>query len=254
MLEPEIIYEDKNFLAVNKPAGLLVHQAKLKVKNEKWKVESEKLKIPEPTLVEWLLKNRPQVKDVGDEPEFRPGIVHRLDKATSGVMIIPKTQEYFEYLKSLFQKRQIRKIYLAVVFGKLEPRTGMIKKPIGINSGTLKRSVYSKKMLKDAVTRYRVQKYFEGPFPGKGSMGAPGFSLLEVEPKTGRTHQIRVHLASLGHPIAGDALYGSKKAGNFGQRLMLHALSLEFTDKSGLRIKMEAAAPEKFANFAQEGK
>src|SRR6266436_109346 len=132
-MEPKIIHEDKNFLVVNKPAGLLVHGVKVKNPGPR---------TAEQTLVDWLLKNYPEVKTVGDDPAMRPGIVHRLDKETSGVMLVARNQKTFEYLKSLFQAGQIRKTYLALVLGKT-PRDGIIEKPIGIRNGTLKRSVNS---------------------------------------------------------------------------------------------------------------
>ncbi len=220
MLSPEIIYEDENFLAVNKPVGVLIH-----------KVKSSKFKDSEETLVDWLLKNYPEVKNVGDEPEIRPGIVHRLDKDTSGVVLIAKNQKYFDYLKSLFEKNEIKKTYLTLVWGKVEPRSGIIDKPIGITK-TVKRTIGKGKMLKEAITEYKVIKFF------------PFFSLVKVFPKTGRTHQIRVHLSSIGHPIVGDLLY-SRKQNPFGlKRQFLHAESLEFNLMEGGHIKIEAELPE----------
>lgn len=225
-MEPKIIYEDKNFIAVNKPAGLLVHAVKLKTGPSK-----------EPTLTDWVLKKYPEMRQVGDEPEWRPGVVHRLDKATSGVILMPRTQEYFLYLKSLFQSGQMKKTYLSLVFGELSPKTGKIEKPIGINNGTLKRSVRGGRMVKEAITVYEVEhlKKIEGET----------FSSLKVMPQTGRTHQIRVHLASLHHPVVGDKLYGPKKQPEWAKRLMLHALSIEWTEGGG-RIKIEAVTPEDF--------
>ena len=216
-LEPEVIYEDENFLAVNKPAGLLVHEARI-VKHE----------TREQTLVGWLLKNYPEVRKVGDDPSTRPGIVHRLDRETSGVMIVARNQKYFTYLKSLFQKHEIKKVYLALVYGRMKDRGGIINKPISIKSGTVKRTAFLGKMTKEAVTDYRVEKLFEN------------FSLLRVMPKTGRTHQIRVHLASVGHPVVNDHLYAWSKPRIGGGRLMLHALSLEFVEARGKRLKIEA--------------
>lgn len=217
--EPEIIYQDSDVLAVNKPAGLLVHP----IRGKK----------PEPTLVDWLLKKFPEVKSVGDDPETRPGIVHRLDKETSGVMIIARHQKAFEYLKNLFQTRQMKKTYLALVWGKVKERSGLIEKPLGIKTGSVKRTarVENAKMVKEAKTVYRVKRYFDG------------FTLLEVEPLTGRTHQIRVHLASIGHPIAGDTLYTKRLAPNGLTRMFLHAESIELTLPSGARIKLSAELP-----------
>lgn len=189
----------------------------------------------EKTLADWLLENRPEVKGVGDSPE-RPGIVHRLDKETSGAMLVAKNQKSFDYLKNLFQSRQIKKTYLAWVYGKPEPEKGTIDKPIGLKAGTIKHSVYSQKMSKPAITDYRTIKTEE-------ALGGV-FSLLEVSPKTGRTHQIRVHLKSIGHPVLGDNLYGPKND-NFS-RLMLHAYSLEFTGPDGKALKIEVEPPKEF--------
>lgn len=223
--EPKIIYQDSDVLAVNKPAGLLVHPIRGK--------------SSEPTLVDWLLKNFPEVKNVGDpstssgQANERPGIVHRLDKETSGVMIVARHQKAFDYLKNLFQTRQIKKTYLALVWGKVKERSGVIDKPLGIKTGSVKRTarVENAKMVKEAKTAYRVKQYFDG------------FTLLEVEPLTGRTHQIRVHLASIGHPIAGDTLYTKRPAPNGLTRMFLHAESIELTLPSGGRVKLSAGLP-----------
>ncbi len=220
-MNPKIIYEDKNFLAIDKPAGLIVHHVKIRAGKEE--------KESEPTLTDWLLQKYPQVKTVGDDIVLRPGIVHRLDKETSGVMLIPKNQEYFEYLKSLFKTSAIKKKYIALVFGIPKNDEGTIDAAIGIKNGTLKRSVHSKKMAKPAVTDYKVIKKMH--LPGADGNDA-AFSLVEVSPRTGRTHQIRVHLASIGHSIVGDALYGPKKQPTWATRMMLHAKSLEFSSGS----------------------
>ena len=229
----------------------------------------------EHTLVDWLLAHYPEIKTVGDDPALRPGIVHRLDKDTSGVMVVARTQEYFEYLKSLFQNHEVRKTYRAVVVGIPKDASGVIDKPIGIRNGTLKRSVRSKKMAKDAVTEYRVIKSFQFPtsnFQTHSTKDLPfalshlPLALLEVYPRTGRTHQIRVHLASIGHPIVGDKLYGRRVAKGKGQganrklkvpipytldpifesRLMLHAAAIEFPEKNGKVVRFEAETPKKF--------
>jgi 23S rRNA pseudouridine1911/1915/1917 synthase len=221
--EPKIIYEDKDFLAVYKPAGLIVHKTKNK---------------EEYSLVDWLIKKYPEIKNVGDEPILRPGIMHRLDKDTSGVMLVARNQKAFSYFKNLFQKHLIKKTYLALVWGRPKEKKGIIDKPIGLKSGTTKRSIYSFKMQKQAITEYKVLKSF------KDETGN-SFSFLEVFPKTGRTHQIRVHLKSIGHPVCGDKLYG-KKDDEF-KRLMLHSLSLEFSINNS-KIKIESEIPKEF-NF-----
>lgn len=231
----EVLYEDKNILAINKPAGVLVHG--VKGKHEK----------TEPDLVDWISENYPEIKGVGDSNPHngqhdinRPGIVHRLDRYTSGVMLIAKNQEYFDYLKKLFQSGNIQKTYLTLVKGKLEGQ-GVINKPIGIKSGTVKRTVHvgRARWIREAETHYSAKKAYDG------------YTLVEVKPKTGRTHQIRVHMASIGHPVAGDNLYGSKKSiDNMKElgRYFLHAESIEFdlpgSDNSVQRIKISAPLPK----------
>lgn len=216
-----VVYENKDFLAVNKPAGILMHKTAAKENEE--------------TLADWLTANHPEVKTVGDDPKTRPGIVHRLDKDTSGVVIIAKNQKAFEYLKNLFQNHEVRKTYLALIYGDIDPKKGVIEKPIGLKPGTTKRTVHGGKMVKEATTEYRVLKDYDG------------FSLVEASPKTGRTHQIRVHFASINHPIVGDPLYGGKrvKQNSLGlNRQFLHASSIEFTGPDKTRFKLEAKLPD----------
>ena len=222
-----IIYEDEWLIAVHKPAGLLVHQ-------------THRQSGSGATLVDWLIRRYPQIANVGDDPKTRPGIVHRLDKETSGILLVAKSQECFDYLKSLFKSKEIKKTYLALVFGRVTPKTGVVSKPIGLKSGTVKRTVHTKKLLKEATTAYRVLEYFKNK--------DNEFSFLELRPQTGRTHQLRVHLASINHPIVGDRLYGSKTHPNWVSRLMLHAYALEFSLREGGRLKLEADPPEDFQN------
>ena len=223
-MHPVVIYEEPDFLVINKPGGLIVHSE-------------------HPSVVDWLVKEYPEVKSVGDDPEERPGIVHRLDRGTSGVMIIPRTQEAFSFFKNLFQTKEIKKKYLALVYGTPRETKGTIDKPIGLNSGSTKRTVFVKnaKMVKEAVTDYGVVRSF-------GIMGVP-VSLVEVSPRTGRTHQIRVHMASIGCPIVGDTLYGKKKQDITIARQFLHAESIEFPTPRGNRITVSADLPMELANF-----
>ncbi len=235
-MEIPIIYKDQNLLVLNKPAGLLMHGVAGKKQPESAQGE---------TLAAWLLKNYPEVRAVGDDPVTRPGIVHRLDKDTSGVLIVARNQKTFDFLKDLFQRRLVQKTYLALVAGRLNKKSGIIKKPIGIKTGSTKRSTASSKMQKEAITEFRVIKRLE--------IAGREFSLLEVAPKTGRTHQIRVHLASIGHPVAGDALYG--KSGNKLEglaRQFLHAKSIEFNMPSGERVRFEADLPEELRKILGE--
>lgn len=240
--EPTVIYESPDFVVLNKPAGLQVHAARVSTaaRRHPRRRQPGAAAAPEPTLVDWLVKKYPEVKKVGEDPELRPGIVHRLDKATSGVMVAPRTPKAFEYLKAEFQKHAVKKTYLALAAGRFPEGRGVIDKPIGIRSGTLRRSVRSAKMAKEAVTEYKVLK----TFTKENAQKLPTvFSLVELYPKTGRTHQLRVHLASIGHPIVGDLLYGPRRQPAWASRLMLHALALEFTAPDGRRVRFEAEPP-----------
>jgi len=242
MSEPEVIFENADFVVIDKPAGLVVHGARVSERRRADAAHAGKARGAEPTLVDWLVKRYPKIKTVGDDPALRPGIVHRLDKATSGVMIVAKTQASFEELKKLFQEHRMRKTYYALVHGVPKNLRGTIDAPIGIKNGSLKRSIHSSKMAKSAVTEYSVVKVI-----GKNDKdGVAQYALLKVNPLTGRTHQIRVHLASIGHPIVGDALYGKKTDAAAAPRLMLHAAALIFSDDAGNRFEFEVPLPPRF--------
>ena len=223
----QIIYESDDFLAVNKPAGLLIHPTEN---------SSEK------TLVDWLIQRYPEIKNVGDRPDIRPGIVHRLDRDTSGILIIARTQKFFSYFKRLLKTRQIEKIYLALVWVKIL-RKGKINKSLGLKSGTIRRTTRGKnlKMIKEAVTLYKPLKYFK--------KNNEDFTLLELHPKTGRTHQLRVHIASIHHSIIGDKRYGRKRNPFNVNRQFLHAKSAEFNTLKGERIRLEAPLAEDLQNI-----
>jgi 23S rRNA pseudouridine1911/1915/1917 synthase len=230
---PVLLHAERRFVIINKPAGLLVHVA-----------PHMKDQSTQPTLADWVRKHFPQTQMVGDDPTYRPGIVHRLDKDTSGIMVIALTQDYFEYLKKLFATHAVEKIYLAIVRGKVPAPGGIIDKPIGITSGTTKRSTRSSKMAKEAITAYQVVRHFQR----RGQW----FSVLHVMPRTGRTHQIRVHLASRGWPIVGDPLYGGKQNYHLAPRLMLHAQAIAFEADPGKRMEYTADPPPAFVDFYQE--
>lgn len=228
-----VIYEDKNFLALNKPAGIAVHRG---------------AGIKEATLADWLVEHYPEVKSVGDDPEERPGIVHRLDKDTSGVMLAARNQETFESLKRLFKTRRIEKTYLALVVGAPKKSSGIIDEPIGRMASRRTKRGIGKNILgaRQAVTEYRVLERFGAAH--RGRIG--GYSLIEVRPKTGRMHQIRVHLASIGAPVVGDKTYGGARAEFPGvDRNFLHAFSLEFSYPEGRRWHFEAALPADLQNI-----
>ena len=230
----EIIFEDKNILVINKPAGLQVHP-------------SEAAQID--TLTNALLSKYPEIAEVHDnsvDSYLRPGIVHRLDKDTSGVMVISKNKKTFEQLKKLFKDRNIEKKYLAVVEGNMENESGIIDKPLARSAGFSKQLIArenTKTKVREAVTNYEVVEQLEN------------FALLSVSPKTGRMHQIRVHLASLDHPIVGDLIYGSKTSKNnketLVKRQLLHAKSLAF-ELDGKHCDFEAKMPKDFAGFLAE--
>jgi len=221
----KVIYENENLIVLNKPAGLLVHADSKNCEN---------------TLIEQLLLEFPEVAGVGDSPSGRlerPGIVHRLDRDTSGVILIARNQKYFQYLKDLFRDHKIKKVYRAIAVGPFKEKTGTIDAPISIKAGSTKRTVYKGKNTKMATTKYRVLK------------GLGRFSYIEIYPETGRTHQIRVHLNSIGHPIAGDKLYGGKRTAQAAERQMLHAYSIEFPIEPGKNMAVTADLPEDFSKF-----
>ena len=264
-MEIKILYEDKYILALNKPSGLLVHADG---------------RTKEATLVDWINENCPDLKEVG-EPQIlqngekirRPGIVHRLDKETSGVIVVAKTKETHQFLKEQFKNRRVEKIYNAVVWGKFLPdkMEGTIDKPIGRSTGDFRKwssEHGAKGELREAITEYKVLA--QGPHPSLScspllskervkNNTTEGFSYLEVRPKTGRTHQIRVHLKSISHPVVCDKLYGRNnppnppyiKGGdeeaNLGfNRLALHALSVKLELPDHTHITIESPLPLEF--------
>ncbi|MEX1014035.1 MAG: RluA family pseudouridine synthase [Candidatus Paceibacterota bacterium] len=235
--ELEIIYKKEHFLAINKSPGLLVHPSSHTNKKEV-------------TLADLVVEDFPEVSLVGDKPGIRPGIVHRLDRFTSGVMIVARTQEFFDYFKKLLKIRDIKKTYWALVWGKIEDE-GVIDTPIGLINGTTRRSVvrpekknFKLKMVKDAYTTYKPLKNYKKD--GKD------FTLLELYPKTGRTHQLRVHLLSIHHQLVADGVYG-KRDNPFGlERFFLHAKAIEFTGIDGVRLKIEAPLTEDLQNVIDQ--
>ncbi|MFA6285012.1 MAG: RNA pseudouridine synthase [Parcubacteria group bacterium] len=222
---PKIIFQNKDLIAVDKPAGLSVHPG---------------VNTSERTLVDFLLEKFPEIENVGDDPRVRPGIVHRLDKDTSGVMVVARNQKAFEYLKDLFKNRKIEKKYLAVVHGKLKEKEGRVEGEMGrskkdFRKQALVRGKISVRKERYSLTFYKVKKEFEK------------CSLLEVSPKTGRMHQIRVHLHSIGHPIVGDKKYTFKEFKNIdAPRMFLHAASISFIGPNKEKYFFESKPPEEF--------
>jgi 23S rRNA pseudouridine1911/1915/1917 synthase len=234
----KILYEDRDFLAIDKPSGISVHgDGKTKVK----------------TLTDWVLKNYPKMAKVGepmliDGKEIdRPGIVHRLDKDTSGVLVLAKNQKAHAYLKEQFQNKEVKKIYHTVVNGWVKNDRGVLDKPIGRSPSDFRRRLAgrgARGAMREAITEYRVLKRFMG--------GKEKYTYVEVSPKTGRTHQIRVHMKYLNHPVVCDELYNPDKPcpKGFG-RLALHSKSIEFKTPKGKTIKIESPLPKEFTAIAK---
>lgn len=229
-MQPTILYEDNDIVAINKPSGLMVHGDG---------------KSTEKTLVDWVVTTFPHIEGVGEPIELtdeeyidRPGIVHRLDKDTSGVMLIAKTTEGFETLKEQFQDRQVKKIYHAFVHGIPKQERGLIDKPIGRSQHDIR--MWSSErgargIKRDATTRYVVKET------------GHGIAFVQIMPETGRTHQIRVHFKAIRHPLVGDSLYAPTLPQVFGfTRAALHARSIEFTNCAGAVVKVEAPYPPDF--------
>lgn len=236
-LIPKIIFENSDILVLNKPAGLVVHSDG---------------KTEESTLCDWVIKNYPEMAGVG-EPLIisgktidRPGIVHRLDRETSGVILLAKNQESFLYLKEQFQNREIEKHYRTYVWGWFPEKEGIVDKPIGRSPSDFRRWLSgngARGELREAVTKYKVLKEFADK---KGDR----FSYLDVSPKTGRTHQIRVHMKYLQRPLICDKLYAPKNPPALGfERTALHAYSITLNlPKTGERATFEAPLPDDFLN------
>jgi 23S rRNA pseudouridine1911/1915/1917 synthase len=226
----EIIHEDRDLLVVNKPPGLVVHPG---------------AGHRQGTLLNALLHHCPELREIGDVS--RPGLVHRLDKDTSGLIVVAKTEVAHQSLVRQFQGRQVAKKYLALVWGRLPAREGEIALEVGRHPSQRRKMSAHPRRGKGALTLWRVLQEFPGPL-----------SLLELAPKTGRTHQLRVHLAALGHPVLGDATYGGgaarlkgvpRLAGLRGlvRRQLLHAASLGFSHpRSGEAVSWEARLPPDF--------
>ncbi len=196
-IELSVVYEDEQLVVVDKPAGMVVHPAH---------------GHREGTLVNALLARYPDLRVNEDN---RPGIVHRLDKDTSGLIIAAKTEGARRDLQRQFKRGEVEKIYLALAEGRVEPDRGIIDAPIGRDARHRKRMTVVRGG-REAVTEYQVLEYLGD------------YTLLEVRPRTGRTHQVRVHLAFIGHPVVGDRVYGYRKQRLGLKRQFLHAKGLGF--------------------------
>lgn len=229
MIEPAIIYEDADLAVINKPAGLTVHPDDFSPPSDNG-----------PFLTDWLIKKWPEIIGVGENAQ-RPGIVHRLDRDTSGVMVVAKTPAAFDYLKEQFQQHTIKKTYLALLKGELKllvGEEGKIDWPIGRSGKDSRVRVASNKAygkLRPAETLYKVK--------AKGG----GFTLVEASPITGRTHQLRAHFKALQAPIICDELYGTGSVCPVGMsRQALHACRLRLQLLSGEEREFEAPLPADF--------
>ncbi len=197
----EVVFEDDSVIVVSKPSGLIVHPGS---------------GIANGTLVNGLAAQFPDLREIGDPT--RLGLVHRLDKGTSGLLIVARTPEALENLKFQMQERHVNRQYFAIVAGHVESNKGVVDAPLGRDpKNPLKRAVINSG--KYARTHYEIDQKYESPFK---------VSILNCRLETGRTHQIRVHLAAIGHPVLGDELYGGRTSFNIENRLALHAKMLTF--------------------------
>ena len=222
----EVLYEDADVVVIDKPAGMVVHAGAGHSRG---------------TLVNALLHHFDSLSSVSGD--LRPGIVHRLDRETSGVLVVARTDRAHQALAAQFHNREVEKIYLALVHGRIRQPQGRITSPISRDPVRRTRMTAKVASGRTALTEYRVLEQFEC------------FSFLEVRIGTGRTHQIRVHLASIHHPVVGDRLYGSPRIIQGVpslDRFFLHARRLRFrSPTSGQWISIESPLPEELEAFLQ---
>jgi 23S rRNA pseudouridine1911/1915/1917 synthase len=227
-LSLDIVYEDEDLVAVNKPAGMVVHLG---------------AGVTRGTLVNALLYHVRRLSEVGGAE--RPGIVHRLDKNTSGLILVAKNDVAHRSLSAAFKSRAIRKTYIALVHGRVKNDEGEIRAPVGRDPVRRHRMTTGGPRAREARTRYRVVRRFGG------------FTFLELAPETGRTHQIRVHLSSAGYPVVGDTVYGAParlriagKEQDTLPRTFLHASKLQFNHpRTGDSMALEASLPAELERF-----
>lgn len=232
--EPSILFENDDVLVVNKPVGLLVHADG---------------KSDDATLVDWFLYKYPAAQGVGESIKDqagneldRSGVVHRLDRETSGVLILAKTQAAYDHLKQQFHDRLVKKEYRALVYGRINDRWGTINRPIGRSVKDHRRRSAergAKGVLREAITDFeRI---------GMGDFAGESFSYVKLFPKTGRTHQLRAHLRAIDRPIVGDELYAAHLIERSNHleldRMALHAHVLELTLPNGEAERFIAPVP-----------
>ncbi len=236
-MEIEKLFENDDVVVINKPAGIMVHGDG---------------RTDAVTVVDWFVENYPQSVTVGEDPILtkegaiitRPGIVHRLDKDTSGALVLCKTQDSHAHVKQQFQDRTTKKTYRAIVYGEMKQDEVYVDAPIGRSKIFAKWTAIPKALrgtTREAQTKVTVLRRFDG------------FSYIQAEPRTGRTHQIRVHLQYMNYPILADGVYAGKRydrdnlTGSLDfTRQALHAYKIEFTDLSGELIEVTATLPTDF--------
>ncbi len=250
MKKIKVLYEDSNILAIDKPSGILVHPAP----KQAWCGAGPDQK----TIVDIFKKKYPKLE-----------VAHRLDRETSGVLLLAKNPKAHEFLKNQFsapalglktksgladRQNRINKTYVAIVNGWVKSDRGVINKPIGRSPKDFRRRLSGRGArgeMREAITEYKVLKRFTFP-PDKGGLRGveSKFTYLEIKPKTGRTHQIRVHMKYLNHPVVCDSLYNPNNPCPKGfKRLALHAKSIEFKNLKGEMVKVESAIPKEFTNI-----
>lgn len=223
-IEPEemkldIVYEDNDIMIINKPSGMVVHPGNGNYKG---------------TLVNGLMYYTNNLSDVNGE--IRPGIVHRIDKDTSGLIIVAKNNKTHEILGDYFKNKNIIRTYIALVKGEIGTNSGTIDAPIGRSDKDRKKMAVTAKNSKNAITHFTVLKRYKG------------YTLIKCKLDTGRTHQIRVHMAYIGHPVYNDPVYTNEKCSDFGQ--FLHSYSMEFTHPiTKEKMYFECPLPEYFSEF-----
>lgn len=216
----DVIYEDDDLLIINKKSGMVVHPAPGHYSG---------------TLVNALLYKY----NISGGEKFRPGIVHRLDKDTSGLMIVAKNEEMLEKLSDMISKKEVERKYLAIVDGVIKHDTGTIDAPIGRDANNRQKMAVTDVNGKDAITHFKVLDRFDNN------------TLIECKLETGRTHQIRVHLSYIGFPVNNDPLYGKGKCSEFGQ--MLHSYSIKFNHpRTGKELFYTVEAPKEFLDKIDE--